>query len=96
MNHILPRPQMHVDGTIELARIPNAISVARPAGAADGATLDVYRLAPDGRSADRVRVQLGSGPADRVQVRAGLSPGDVVVVSDTTALAGDAPHITLR
>ena len=90
------RPQMHVEGAIELGRIANAISVARPAGVADDATVDLYRLDPDGRGAQRVRVQLGRGPADRIQVRAGLVPGNVVIVSDTSAIAGDAPRITLR
>jgi multidrug efflux pump subunit AcrA (membrane-fusion protein) len=90
------RPQMHVEGAIELGRIANAVSIARPAGAADDASLELYRLDSDGRGAQRVRVQLGRGPADRVQVRAGLTPGDVVIVSDTAAIAGDAPHIALR
>ncbi|HEX3551130.1 MAG TPA: HlyD family efflux transporter periplasmic adaptor subunit [Candidatus Elarobacter sp.] len=90
------RPQMHVDGAIELGRVANAVSIARPAGAADDAAVDLYRLDPDGRSAQRVRVQLGRGPADRVAVRAGLSPGDVVIVSDVTATAGEAARINLR
>jgi multidrug efflux pump subunit AcrA (membrane-fusion protein) len=90
------RPQMHVDGAIELGRVAGAVSVARPAGAADGATLSLYRLDRDARSAERVRVELGSGPADRVRVRAGLAPGDVVIVSDTTGITGDAPRINLR
>ena len=90
------RPQMHVEAAIELGRIVNAISVARPAGAADDASLELYRVDPDGRGAQRVRVQLGRGPAERVQVRSGLTPGDVVIVSDTSTLAGDAPRIALR
>jgi multidrug efflux pump subunit AcrA (membrane-fusion protein) len=90
------RPQMHVEGAIELGRIANAVSIARPAGAADDATVDLYRVDSDGRGAQRVRVQLGRGPADRVQVRAGLAPGDVTIVSDTSAIAGDAPRISLR
>jgi HlyD family secretion protein len=90
------RPQMHVEGAIELGRVPNAVSIARPAGAADDTTVDMYRLDSDGRGAERVRVQLGRGPADRVQVRSGLFPGDVVIVSDVTPAAGSAPHITLR
>jgi HlyD family secretion protein len=90
------RPQMHVEGAIELGRIANTISIARPAGAADDTAVDLYRLDLDGRGAQRVHVRLGRGPADRVQVRAGLAAGDVVIVSDVTPVAGDAAHITLR
>src|SRR5665213_2406039 len=90
------RPQMHVEGAIELGRIAAAVSVTRPAGAADDAAVDLYRLDADGRGAQRMRVQLGRGPAERVQVRSGLVPGDVVIVSDTSAVAGEAPRITLK
>jgi len=90
------RPQMHVEGAIELGRVANAVSISRPAGTPDDATVDLYRLDPDGRGAQRVRVQLGRGPADRVQVHSGLAPGDVAIVSDTSALTGDAARITLR
>jgi HlyD family secretion protein len=89
------RPQMHVEGAIELGRVAAAISIARPAGSVDGATVDLYRLEPGGRSALRTRVGLGLGPADRVQVRSGLAPGDIVIVSDTAA-AGEAARINLR
>jgi HlyD family secretion protein len=90
------RLQMHVDGAIELGRIPNAVSVTRPAGAADDATVQLYRVDRSGRTAQLVRVTLGRGPADRVQVRSGLTPGDVVIVSDISTIAGDAPRILLR
>jgi multidrug efflux pump subunit AcrA (membrane-fusion protein) len=89
------RPAMHVDGAIELSRIPNALSIARPAGASDDAVIDLYRVAPDGRTATRVRVQLAHGSTQRIEVRSGLRAGQSVIISDTSG-AQDAPRITLR
>lgn len=93
---VAARPQMHVDGAIELGRVAHAITVARPAGAVDDSTVELYRLDSDRRTAERTRVRLGRGPADRIEVRSGLVPGDIVIVSDTSAAAGDAARITLR
>lgn len=89
------RPAMHVDGAIELSRVTNALSIARPAGASDDAVIDLYRVAPDGRTATRVRVQLAHGSTQRIEVRSGLRAGQSVIISDTSG-AQDAPRITLR
>jgi HlyD family secretion protein len=87
------RPDLNVDGTIELERLPDVTSIARPAGASDDAIVDLYRLSADGSRAALVRIALGRGSADRVAVRSGLNPGDTVIVSDTSAYDG---HTTLR
>jgi HlyD family secretion protein len=78
------RPDANVDGTIEIASIPDAISIARPAGASDGTTIDLFKIVDGGTRAVRVRVRLGQGSNDRVQVLSGLTPGDTVIVSDMT------------
>lgn len=78
------RPDANVDGTIEIASIPNALSVARPAGASDDSTIDLFKIVDGGTRAVRVRVHLGQGSNDRVQVLSGLAPGDSVIVSDMT------------
>ena len=79
------RPDLTVDGTIEIARIPHALSIARPAGAADDSTLELYKLVARGSELRRVSVALGTGSLERVQVLSGLSAGDGVVVSDTSS-----------
>lgn len=76
------RAQANLDGSILLARLPDVLSVARPAGAADGSTIDLYKIVDGGSRAVRVRVRLGTGSTDRVQVVSGLSAGDAVIVSD--------------
>ncbi len=82
------RPDLNVDGTIDLERIANAVSIARPAGAADNTTVGLYRILPDRVHAQLVDVRLGRGSADRVQVLSGVNPGDTVIVSDTSAYGG--------
>ncbi len=76
------RAETNVDGTIYISSIPNAVSIARPAGAADGSTIEVFKVADGGKAAVRLRVRLGRGSADRVAVESGLEPGDTAIVSD--------------
>lgn len=78
------RPDATVTGTIVIASIPNAVSIARPAGAADNSTIDLFKVVDGGSRAVRVRVRLGQGSSDRVQILSGVAPGDTVIVSDTS------------
>lgn len=89
------RPDANVDGTVEIAAIPNAVSIARPAGSSDSQSLDLFKVVDGGKRAVRVRVRLGQGSADRVQVLSGLAPGDVVIVSDMSNYL-DKPQLTLH
>lgn len=86
------RADQNIDGTIVVARIANALSIARPAAASDAASDALYRLDRDGTHAYRTQVTLASGSADRAHVIRGLVAGDRVIVSDTSTF--DAP--TLR
>jgi HlyD family secretion protein len=79
------RPDLGVEGTVQLERLPDAIIVGRPAFGREESTISLFRLAPDGRTATRVKVSLGRGSVDVVEVRAGLKPGDQVILSDTSA-----------
>jgi multidrug efflux pump subunit AcrA (membrane-fusion protein) len=98
LGHALPagsRPSLNVNATIVVSRIADAVSILRPAGAADDSTVQLYQTTPAGKRAELVRVRLGRGSADRVAVLSGLRPGDTVIVSDTSAYSG-APSLTLR
>lgn len=79
------RPDANVDGTIILSKIPDALSIARPAGASDDTAIDLFKVVDGGTRAVRVRVRLGAGSNDRVAVLSGLSSGDTVIVSDMSA-----------
>jgi len=75
------RPDMSVDGTVEIERLPRVLSVGRPAVA----TTSLYRLERDGHHASRVAVRLGRSSVRSVEVLSGLNAGDVVVLSDMSA-----------
>jgi HlyD family secretion protein len=88
------RPDMTVDGTVELDRLRNVRHIGRPsAGQIDGnATL--FKLSADGRQATRVSVTLGRASANEVQILGGnLEPGDRVVLSDTSSWIGDTVRL---
>jgi HlyD family secretion protein len=82
------RPDLSIDGTIEIDRIPDAVYVSRPTIAQADSRLSLFRVSGDGKSAERVPVQLGRVSVAFVEVVRGLSPGDRVVLSDTTAWDG--------
>jgi HlyD family secretion protein len=89
------RPAANAQGIILLATIPNAVSIARPAGASDGTAIDIFKVVDGGTLAVRTRVTLGRGSYDRVQVINGVRSGDSVIVSDMSSFT-DKPQLQLR
>ena len=75
------RPDLTIDGTIELERLADVVFVGRPAVGEEGATIQLFRLGADGH-ARRAAVTLGRMSASAVEIRVGLQPGDQVVLSD--------------
>ena len=78
------RPDLSVDGTIELERLDNVLYVGRPAFAQDGATVGVFRLTPNGE-AIRTPVHFGRSSVNTIEILSGLKEGDQVILSDTSA-----------
>jgi len=78
------RPDLSVDGTIEIERLSNVVFVGRPAYGQPESTLSLFRVDSDGQ-AQRVDVALGRASVNLIEIRAGLEPGDLVVLSDTSA-----------
>ncbi|MDY7228209.1 HlyD family secretion protein [Hyalangium rubrum] len=79
------RPDLTVEGTVELERLGEVLSVGRPAGAQPNSTMTLFRLLPGSDEAVRVPVQLGRGSVNAIEVVQGLTEGDQVVLSDMTA-----------
>ena len=78
------RPDLSVDGTIELERLDNVLYVERPAFAQDDATVGVFKIAPDGE-ATRVPVHFGRSSVNTIEIVSGLKVGDKIILSDTSA-----------
>ncbi len=79
------RPDLSVEGTIELEHLNDAVYVGRPAFGQDDSTVGLFKLDPDGNVAGRVKVRLGRGSATKAIIEEGLRPGDRVILSDTSA-----------
>jgi multidrug resistance efflux pump len=76
------RPDLSVDGTIEVERLDDVLYVGRPAYGQAESTVGLFRLEPGGKGAVRVSVRLGRSSVNAIEVRDGLQPGDVVILSD--------------
>ena len=76
------RPDLSVDGTIDLERITDILYVGRPAFGQEKSTVGIFKLDPDGRTAVRAQVKLGRSSVNTVEILQGLKEGDQVVLSD--------------
>ena len=80
------RPDLSVDGTIELERLQDVLKVGRPAFGQAQQTIGMFVLSPDGTEAERRSVKLGRNSVSQIEILDGLKEGDRVIISDTTAL----------
>ena len=79
------RPDLSVDGTIEIERLENVVFTGRPVYGQPNSTISLFKLVDDGRYAVRVPVEIGRTSVNAVEIVQGLVPGDEVVLSDTSA-----------
>ncbi len=89
------RPDLSVDGTIDIDRLDDVLHVGRPAYGQPESSVGLFRVSADGKTAERVSVRLGRGSFNTVEIREGLAAGDVVILSDMSAWA-DAERVRLR
>jgi HlyD family secretion protein len=76
------RPDLSVDGTIELERLNDVVYVSRPVFGQQDATIRLFKLEADGKYANAVKVQLGRSSVNTIEIKDGLKVGDVVILSD--------------
>ena len=76
------RPDLSIEGTITIERLPNVLHVGRPAYGQSNSTVGLFKLVQGGRYAVRVNVQLGRSSVNSVEVLGGLAVGDQVILSD--------------
>jgi len=89
------RPDLNIDGTIQLERLRNIVFTGRPTVAQDNGVVSLFRLDPDGGGASRVQVKLGRVSANSVEIVQGLVPGDRVILSDVS-LPDNTERIRIR
>jgi HlyD family secretion protein len=78
------RPDLSVDGQIQLERLDNVIYVGRPAFGQENSTVGLFKLNADGE-ATRTNVKLGRSSVSQIEIVEGLQPGDQVILSDMSA-----------
>jgi len=76
------RPDLSVDGTIDLEQLENVLYVGRPAFGQENSTISLFKLDPGGKGAVRVPVKVGRASVNSIQIMEGLHEGDTVILSD--------------
>ena len=78
------RPDLSVDGTIQLERLDNVIYVGRPAFGQENSTVTLFKVGADGEAV-QTKVELGRSSVNQIEIKSGLQPGDQVILSDMSA-----------
>jgi HlyD family secretion protein len=79
------RPDLSVEGTIELERLDDILHVGKPVQAGPDSSVGLFKLSDNGRIAARVPVKLGRSSVSTIEVLSGLNVGDQVILSDMSA-----------
>ena len=82
------RPDLSVDGTVELERLSAVMFVQRPVFGQPNSLIGLFKVGPDGKEANRVQVRIGRVSVQTVEILEGLKVGDKVVLSDMSAWDG--------
>ncbi|MGD2114347.1 MAG: HlyD family efflux transporter periplasmic adaptor subunit [Acidobacteriota bacterium] len=78
------RPDLSVDGTIEIERLDDVLYVGRPTYGQADSRVELFKLTEEGKMAVRVPVELGRASVDTIEIREGLQEGESVILSDTS------------
>ncbi len=79
------RPDLSVEGTVEIERLADVLFVERPVHGEANSTVGIFKVVDDGKEAERVQVQLGRTSVNTVEILKGLQIGDKVILSDMSA-----------
>jgi HlyD family secretion protein len=75
------RPDLSVDGTVEISKLDNVLFVGRPAYGQADSTISIFKVVVNGEAL-RTQVKLGQSAVNTIQIVEGLSVGDNVILSD--------------
>ena len=76
------RPDLSVDGTIQLEKLDDVVFVGRPVFGQENSTVTLFKLEPDGKYANKVKVTFGRSSVNTIEIKDGLRVGDKVILSD--------------
>jgi HlyD family secretion protein len=76
------RPDLSVDGTIQLEKLDDVLYVGRPVFGQENSTVTLFKLEPDGKYANKVKVTFGRSSVNTIEIKSGLQVGDRVILSD--------------
>jgi HlyD family secretion protein len=76
------RPELSVDGIIELERLADVLYVGRPVFGQPNSTVGLFKVDPDGKGATHVNVKFGRASVNAIEILTGLKVGDRVILSD--------------
>ncbi|MGE5487870.1 MAG: efflux RND transporter periplasmic adaptor subunit [bacterium] len=76
------RPDLSVDGTIEIEKLDDVLYVGRPTFGQPNSTVSLFKLDPDNKGATRAQVKLGRSSVNTIEIIDGLRAGDQVILSD--------------
>jgi HlyD family secretion protein len=89
------RPDLSVEGRIELERRPDVVHVERPVSSREDAPMEIFRIARADGVAERRLVRLGRSSVTTIEILDGLEPGDEIILSDMSKYESD-DRIRLR
>jgi HlyD family secretion protein len=79
------RPDLSVDGTVELERLDNVLYVGRPAFGQENSAVGLFLVDQATMEATRTQVQLGKSSVNTIEIKGGVKEGDQLVLSDMSA-----------
>lgn len=79
------KPDLSVDGTIQLEKLDDVVYVGRPVFGQQDSTVQLFKIDPDGKYASKVKVTFGRSSVNTIEVKDGLKVGDKVILSDMSA-----------
>ena len=79
------RPDLSVDGTIQLMKLDDVVYVGRPVFGQQDQSVTLFKIEPDGKYANKVKVTFGRSSVSTIEIKQGLNVGDRVILSDMSA-----------
>jgi HlyD family secretion protein len=88
------RPDLRVNGTVEIKRLENVLLIDKPSHWQETNTAYLFKLTSDSQAV-RTKVTIGNSSATSIQLLSGLAQGEQVIATDTSRLQ-QYPSITIN